>query len=90
MTHTAIMLNGHTDPTSPKIQSTQTDTSHILPNMCQKLICPSNAKYMPHMHRSSFADIRQLFQYISHINSSTKNVTTNTGIHTFHIISISL
>ena len=36
----------------------------FLPNMCQEEAFPWNATYMPHMKNSSYADTRQLYQYI--------------------------
>ena len=41
----------------------------LLPHMCQKQICPLNAKYMPHIPTSSGLVIRKLCQYIPHVTS---------------------
>ena len=58
-----------------------------LPCMCQKLICPSNAKYKPHVPSTSCACMRQL--YISSYGpTAINNVTRNTALHTIHIIGI--
>ena len=69
MTHTAMRLIRDRDPTVfcmylPKYSQLKQLLHALLPNMCQKQICPCNATYMLHMPISSCADIRQLCQYI--------------------------
>ena len=68
MIHTAITLNGHTDPAilyiSNKTQPTAADTSQIIAKYVPEQICPSNAIYMPLMLITSCADVRQLCHYI--------------------------
>ena len=41
----------------------------LLPCTCQKLICPSNGTYKPHLQISSCAHRRQLCQYICFIQT---------------------
>ena len=40
----------------------------LLPNMCQKEMCPSSATYMPHIQISLHENMRQICQYISYMN----------------------
>ena len=68
MTHRATMLNGHKGQTVMYIctqyDQLQKKSHSLLPNICQKQICPTNVICVSHMPLSSHADIRQLCQYI--------------------------
>ena len=72
------------------IQTAHISKKTYLPCYCH--IC-SNNKYslhMPHMKISSFADTRELCQYIytSFELTAINNVTRNNAIHIFHIIGL--
>ena len=67
ISHIPIVLNGHIDPTflhiAAKIQPTA-KASHINAKYMPQKIYPSNALYMPYIPISSYADMRQLCQYV--------------------------
>ena len=68
MSHTAIMLNGHSDPAylhiAYKIQPTALPTSHIIDKYGLETHMPLKCHiYMPNRSISSCAYTRQLHQY---------------------------
>ena len=70
MSHTAIMLNGHVDPTylpiATRIQSSATASSHIIAKYVPEQICPLNVTYANYF-MCTYKALSSV--YILHMNS---------------------
>ena len=89
--HTAIMLNGHIDPTCFEHNyQNSTNYNNYFTHITAKYVPETDIPLKCHMYANQFIGrcVTAISVHISHELTATSNVTRSTGIHTFHNIGI--